>query len=100
MLKIETYLKLINKSHQPREATLPVSHIIIFYIKHNISITRLKTDNDRTSKEYMKRNIHLLNSRRKELPFSFRSVKTVAVMKKTIEMATQKCYNKQNEKHF
>lgn len=36
----------------------------------------------------------------KELPLSFRSVKTVAAMKNTIEMATQKCYKKQNEKHF
>jgi hypothetical protein len=41
-----------------------------------------------------------LNSIEKELPLSFRSVKTVAATKNTMEMATQKCYRKQNEKHF
>lgn len=36
----------------------------------------------------------------KKLPLSFRSVKIVAAMKNTIEMAIQKCYEQQNEKHF
>jgi len=35
----------------------------------------------------------------KELPLSFRSVKTVAATKNTIEIATQKCYKQQHKKY-